>query len=54
MAIKTYQQLNLENKINEQAEQKSTHRCKEHFDGCQMGGDEGKVKKVKALRTTNW
>ena len=23
---------------NKQAEQKQTHRCKEHFDGCQVGG----------------
>ena len=29
---------NLKNKINEQADQKQTHRYREHFDGCQMNG----------------
>ena len=28
-------------KQNEQAEQKQTHRCTEHFDNCQMGEDLG-------------
>ena len=32
-----YQQLNPNDKINEKAEQKGTHRYKEHFDGYQMG-----------------
>ena len=27
---------NLNIKINKQADQKQTHRYKEHFDGCQM------------------
>ena len=27
----------LKNKINQQAEQKQTHRYREHFDGGQMG-----------------
>ena len=31
MANHTYQQLNLENKINKQAEQKQTHRYREHL-----------------------
>ena len=30
--------MNPKNKINE-AEQKKTHRCKEHFDGYQWEGD---------------
>ena len=38
MAINTSQELNFKNKINEKAEQKQTHRYREHFDGCQMGG----------------
>ena len=42
MATNTYfyQQLNLKKKktkINEAAEQKQTHRYREHFDSCQMG-----------------
>ena len=42
MAINTFsQQLNLTNKINEQAVQKQTHRHREHFDGCQMEGGVG-------------
>ena len=43
--------LNLMNKINEQAEQKQTHRHRKHFDGSQL---EELVKKVKELRGTNW
>ena len=31
------QQLSLKTKINEQADQKQTHRYREHFDGCQIG-----------------
>ena len=27
--------------INKQAEHKHTHRYREHFDGCQMGGELG-------------
>ena len=34
--IHIYYQLNLK-KINEQAEQKPTHRYREHFRFCQMG-----------------
>ena len=41
MAINIYQQWNLRSKINEQAEQKQTHRCRERFDGCQRGGGLG-------------
>ena len=45
----------LKNKINKQAEQKQTHRPREYFDGCQMGGRlEGWVKKAKGLRSTDW
>ena len=55
MAINTYQQLDLKNKIREQAEQKQTYRYREYFDSCQMGvGLRGWVKKVKRLRSTNW
>ena len=41
MTINTNQQLTLKNKINKQAEQKHTHRYKEHFDGCHMGEGSG-------------
>ena len=41
MPINIYQQLNLKTKINKQAEQKQTHRYREHFDGCQLGGGLG-------------
>ena len=55
MTINTNQQLTLKNKINKQAEQKQTHRFREHFDCCQMEGRlEGWVKKVRGLRSTNW
>ena len=56
MAINTYlSTIEYKNKINEQAEQKQTHRYREHFDSCQMGGWLGGwVKKVKELRSTNW
>ena len=38
VAINTInQQLNLKNKIREQAEQKQTHRYRKHFGGCQIG-----------------
>ena len=43
MAIYIYQQLNLKNKINEQAEQKQNHRYREHFDGCQTRGQVGEM-----------
>ena len=36
--INIYHQLRQKNKINEMAEQKQTHRYREHFDGCQMEG----------------
>ena len=41
---------NLEN--NERAEQKQTHRHREHFAGCQMGGCLGKGDKVRGLGST--
>ena len=36
MAINTYQQLNLKNKLSEQ-EQRQNHGYRECFDGCHMG-----------------
>ena len=54
MAIHIYQQLNLKYKISEQVEQKQTHRYREHFDSCQMGGGlDGRGEKVNGLRNTN-
>ena len=48
-----YQQLILK-KQNEEAEQKQTHRYREHFDRCQVGGGWGRDEKVKGIRSTNW
>ena len=38
--IHIYQQKNLKNKLSEQ-EQRQNHGHREHFDGCQMGGEYG-------------
>ena len=38
MAISTYQQLNLNNKLSQQEEERQNHGYREHFDVCQMGG----------------
>ena len=50
--------VNLKSKIIEQAEQKQTHRYREHFDGCQMKrgtggvGEKGEgIKKYKLVVT---
>ena len=46
---------NLKNNINQQAEQKQTHRYRERFYGYQMGERLGGwVKKLKGCRSTNW
>ena len=37
MAINTYLSIIEYKKQNKQAEQKQTHRHREHFDSCQMG-----------------
>ena len=48
VAINTHLSTNLENKINEQPEQKQAQRYREHFDSCQIGGRLGRwAKKVK-------
>ena len=56
MAINTHRsttQSKNKNKINEQAEQKQTHKYREHFDGCQAeGGLAEWAKKVNGLRNT--
>ena len=45
---------NLEKK-KEQTKQKQTHRYREHFDGCQMGGEVGRMgEKGKGLRSIDW
>ena len=52
MAKNTYQQLNLQNKLSKQEEQRQNHayREHEHFDGCQMGAVFGRLgKEVKGL-----
>ena len=48
-----YQQLHLKNKLSEQ-EQRQNHGHREHFDGCQMGGEYGGMgEEVRELRSTN-
>ena len=56
MAINNmFYQFNLKKKTNEEAEQKQTHRYKEHFDGCGMGGSlGGRVKKVEGIKKHKW
>ena len=41
MALNTYPSTIESKKINKPAEQKQSHGYREHFDGCQMGGDLG-------------
>ena len=36
--------------MQKQAEQKQTHRHREYFEGCQMGGVRGWVKMVKGFQ----
>ena len=46
MAVHICQQLNVKNKLSQQEEQRQSHACGEHFDGCQMeGGGEECVKR---------
>ena len=53
MAINTiYQQLNLNSKVNKQAEQKQNNRYRECFDSCHNGREvENGLKKVNELST---
>ena len=54
MAINTYCQLNIKNKLSKQEEQRQNYGYREHFDGCQMGGgSEGIGEEVRGLRSTN-
>ena len=51
--IHIYQQLNLKDKLSKQ-EQRQNHGYREHFDGCQMGGEKGRMdEEVRGLRSTN-
>ena len=51
--ILIYQQLNLKNKLSKQ-EQRQNHGYREHFDGCQMGGECGGMgEEVRSLRSIN-
>ena len=46
--------MNLENKLNKQAEQKQNHRYGDHLEGYQLGGRRGQMgEKVQALRSTS-
>ena len=52
--IYIYQQLNLKNKLREQEEKRQNHGYKEHFEGCQMGGEYGVMgEEVRGSRSTN-
>ena len=54
MAINTYQELNLKNKLNKQEEQGQNHGYREHFDDCQMGWWYGGMgEEVRGLRSPN-
>ena len=51
--IQIYQQLNLKNKLSKQ-EQRQNHGYREHFEGCQMGGEYREMgEEVRGLRSTN-
>ena len=55
IAINTYQQLNLKNKLNKQAEQKQNHRYGDRLECYQLVGRRGRMgEKVQGLRSTNW
>ena len=50
IAMNTYQQLNLKNKLSKQEEQRQNHG----FDGCQMEAGRGRMgEDVRGLRSTN-
>ena len=55
MAINTYQQLNLKNKLSRREEQRQNHGYGEHLDVCQMGWGCGRrgegIKKYKQVVT---
>ena len=54
MAINTYLSTIEFEKQDKEAEQKQTHIYREYFNGCQIGGGGGWLKKFKGLRSTNW
>ena len=45
IAINTYQQLNLKNKLNKQVEKKQNHRYGDYSKGYQLGGGRGEMGK---------
>ena len=46
--------MNLKNKVSQQEEWRQNHGPREHFDGCQMGGECGGMgKEVRGLRSRN-
>ena len=52
--IHIYQQLNLENKLSKQEDQRLNHGCREHADGCQAEGRCGRMgEDVRGSRSTN-
>ena len=54
MATNTYLSTIESKKQNNQTEQKQNHRYREHFDGCQMGGEyAGMGEEVSGLRSSD-
>ena len=52
--MQIYQKLYLKNKLSKQEEQRQNHGYREHFDGCQLGGEsEGMDEEMRGLRSTN-
>ena len=52
--VHIYQQLNLENKLSKQEEQRQNHGHEGDFDGCQMGVGYAEMgEDVRRLRSTN-
>ena len=52
--IPIYQQLNLKKSKLSKQEQKQNHGYREHFDGCQMGGECGGMgEEVRSSRSIN-
>ena len=46
--------MNLKSKLSKQEEQRQNHEYREHFDGCQMRGGDGRMGEgVRGLRSTN-
>ena len=56
MAINSQQStIESKNKLIKQAEQKQNHRCRDHLESYQLGGERGTMgEKVQVFRSTHW